>query len=385
MLFIASIQILIIIMMTLKFTRTFESHTHSGYSDGVYQDDAFIAKLKSIAEVHKLPLKLIALTDHDTLNGYEPTVRALERCRFPSGRQSLKLLPGIEFTCSFNSRETHILGYFPSFSSDRFNRILKPVAERIIKWNEGRLLSVKLLAGILEEQFNILGIPFDLDLNWAEKEANEDYRIESKKEFAGKADDEIKWKSNVSRGFLRKAIERQIGIPQTALQIYTIRNHSAENHKKGLGKYYLENYKRNRDLIDSIVDESVGILLYNNMESSSPVSIEEAVETIIRAGGAPVFAHPGETLIGAEDVSNEIVVAECFNVMDSLIEKGLKGIEVFYPSHSEEQTKLFSNYAQERGLVLCGGSDWHGKSELQHSRIGAYTPNNMFEELFKRI
>jgi len=77
----------------------------------------------------------------------------------------------------------------------------------------------------------------------------------------------------------------------------------------------------------------------------------EALETIKRAKGIPVLAHPF-TLDLDEKELNEFI--------RHLKEMGLEGIEVFYPDHTEEQVRLYLRLAEQNGLAVTGGTDFHG-------------------------
>ncbi len=74
-----------------------------------------------------------------------------------------------------------------------------------------------------------------------------------------------------------------------------------------------------------------------------------AVKQILAAGGVPVLAHPG--LIGDDSVIEALIVA------------GLKGIEVWYPQHTNEQVEHYAEMADSLGLIPTGGSDFHGSGE----------------------
>ncbi len=84
---------------------------------------------------------------------------------------------------------------------------------------------------------------------------------------------------------------------------------------------------------------------------------EEAVELVITAGGLPVLAHPA--LDGAEQH------------VDSLIDCGLQGIEAYHIIHSPAQTHRYIAMAQEKGLLITGGSDSHGPEGPIPVEIGA--------------
>jgi 3',5'-nucleoside bisphosphate phosphatase len=71
----------------------------------------------------------------------------------------------------------------------------------------------------------------------------------------------------------------------------------------------------------------------------------EAIEVVRRSGGVPVLAHPGR-------LKDE-------TILDDLAERGLAGIEVFYPTHSAQQTAHYREKARRYGLVMTGGSDFH--------------------------
>jgi predicted metal-dependent phosphoesterase TrpH len=78
----------------------------------------------------------------------------------------------------------------------------------------------------------------------------------------------------------------------------------------------------------------------------------EAMDFIRKAGGITVLAHPF-TLKQAEPQDFEALIRE-------LKEKGLDGIEVYYPEHSDGQKRLYRDMAQKYGLVISAGSDFHG-------------------------
>ena len=72
----------------------------------------------------------------------------------------------------------------------------------------------------------------------------------------------------------------------------------------------------------------------------------EAVRVIRRAGGVPVFAHPG--------------LSDRDELIPDLIAAGLLGIECYYSEHSAVQTASYLDICRERDLVATGGSDFHG-------------------------
>ncbi len=111
------------------------------------------------------------------------------------------------------------------------------------------------------------------------------------------------------------------------------------------------------------------------------VSSSNAIELILGAGGIPVLAHP--VLI---DVKN----TEQFEKLTKLlISMGLKGLEVYYPEHSIEDTIYYNNFCRQQNLLITGGTDFHGaiKPDIQMGigRGNLAIPFAIFEALIKSL
>ncbi|KGN33629.1 metal-dependent phosphoesterase [Knoellia sinensis KCTC 19936] len=76
-------------------------HTHSTASDGTQSPSDLVAEAKAAG------LGMIALTDHDTTAGWEEAVGAAHR-------EGIRLVRGIEISCSRAYRSIHLLGYLPN-------------------------------------------------------------------------------------------------------------------------------------------------------------------------------------------------------------------------------------------------------------------------------
>lgn len=75
-------------------------HSHTDQSDGTY------TPAELIAEAVKLGLNALAITDHDTLAGYDLAT--------PLAREAgLELICGIELSTRLGGASVHLLGYFP--------------------------------------------------------------------------------------------------------------------------------------------------------------------------------------------------------------------------------------------------------------------------------
>ena len=74
-------------------------HIHSDFSDGKY------APAKIVEDAARNGLGVIALTDHDTMEGIDEALAAVRRM------QGVRVIPGIEFSTWLGEHELHILGY----------------------------------------------------------------------------------------------------------------------------------------------------------------------------------------------------------------------------------------------------------------------------------
>jgi predicted metal-dependent phosphoesterase TrpH len=72
----------------------------------------------------------------------------------------------------------------------------------------------------------------------------------------------------------------------------------------------------------------------------------EAIAIIREAGGVPVLAHPGRM---GDD-----------SMIPQLVDCGLQGLEVYYPTHGREMEAKYRNLARKYRLAATGGSDYHG-------------------------
>ena len=93
-------------------------------------------------------------------------------------------------------------------------------------------------------------------------------------------------------------------------------------------------------------------------------SVAEAIETIHDAGGVAVWAHPFWDIPEDDGVLDAI---------DRFRASGLQGVECFYPTHSEAQTRLLVGRCGELGLLTTGSADFHGPEHRQFSAFRAFS------------
>jgi predicted metal-dependent phosphoesterase TrpH len=101
-------------------------------------------------------------------------------------------------------------------------------------------------------------------------------------------------------------------------------------------------------------------------------TVEEAIDVIHAAGGVAVWAHPFWDIAERETVLAAI---------ERFADAGLDGVEVFYATHDEEQTRLLHAATRERGLLATGSADFHGPGHERFSRFGAFELYGLEPEL----
>lgn len=97
-------------------------------------------------------------------------------------------------------------------------------------------------------------------------------------------------------------------------------------------------------------------------------SPRRAIRLIVEAGGLAVLAHPYSLESDAD--------AELEGILQELMEYGLRGIEAYYPRHTEPQARRYLNLAKKLNLAITGGTDFHGatKPEIELGRIPGHNP-----------
>ena len=97
-------------------------------------------------------------------------------------------------------------------------------------------------------------------------------------------------------------------------------------------------------------------LAYVKSERFKPI---DAIRLIRGSGGIPVLAHPGR-IIEEDDFDDWF---------KDMVDVGLGGVEVYYPSHTELERVRYAELANYYGLIKTGGSDFH--SDTGGNKIGS--------------
>lgn len=119
------------------------------------------------------------------------------------------------------------------------------------------------------------------------------------------------------------------------------------------------------DLFRKLFDRRFGIA----KTSFEYPDVFQALRLVKESGGVAVLAHPA--------------VYDSYDVMLELIEKGLDGIEVNYPRARDTDAEELSKLCVRHGLIMTGGTDFHGVNTSNVNPIGTCTTTD--EQLQKLI
>ncbi len=92
-------------------------------------------------------------------------------------------------------------------------------------------------------------------------------------------------------------------------------------------------------------------------------TVAQAIDAIHEAGGVAVWAHP------FWDISDD---AEVRNSLERLHGLGIDGVEAFYITHDERQTRLLAERAAALAMLTTGSADFHGPDNRQFHSFMAF-------------
>ncbi len=116
-----------------------DMHTHTTCSDGVLSPEALVEKAAARG------LELLAITDHDTIDGIAPAMAAAEQA-------GLTIMPGVELSIRFLGRELHLLGYDFDINNPELNAFL-------VHYQEARTARAREMV----RKLNDLGVALDFE------------------------------------------------------------------------------------------------------------------------------------------------------------------------------------------------------------------------------
>src|SRR4030066_742999 len=245
-------------------------HLHTTASDGVLSPSEIVRYAKAKG------LQAIAITDHDTIEGWEEGLLEGEKIGF-------EVIPGIEISAEHSPGSMHILGFFLDihhpFLNERLAYLQKVTADRNPK---------------IVEKLNRLGI-------------NITFEEVVKASWGG-----------------------QVGRPHVANVL--------------LEKKYVRSFP---EAFDRFLKKGAPAYV-DKLRFTS----KEALHFINESKGVAALAHPNTLGMNGYSELEKLIL--------SLVGGGLKGIEVYYPEHSAGEVAQYKTLAERYGLLMTGGTDYHG-------------------------
>jgi hypothetical protein len=273
-------------------------HTHSTYSDGSDTPSAIAAKAQALG------LTAIALTDHDSTSSYQEMAAA-------TGELGLDYVVGVEVSLRDNEfpiasttetrpRNVHVLAYF-------------------IPLDPAHPLQVKLAS-----------LRHDRDVRNQEL---------------------------VSRlqglGFDRLSFEYLVAMTGNPISIG--RPHFAramfELHPELTGERNAESW--NQIFVDWLGSTGRAYIPKTSMPIEEFVAAAQGSSTVFS------IAHPLVNYVS--DFSSAALEETMPGVLNSLRERGIRGVEAYYGSTHHATRQLMVKLARDAGMIPTGGSDYHGR------------------------
>ena len=101
---------------------------------------------------------------------------------------------------------------------------------------------------------------------------------------------------------------------------------------------------------------------------SKGIPYQECIGLILASGGIPVLAHPTTLTLSKGEL--DILIRE-------MAIHGLRGIEVYHSNQSKKESEYYLELANKYGLLVSGGSDFHGPIVKPDIKIGTGCNNNL--------
>ena len=270
----------------------FDLQSHSVHSDGNHSASEVVAYAAEAG------VELLALSDHDTVDGVQEALDA-------GKRHGVGIVRATEISAVEGPHEDlHVLGYGVDHTDATF-------AERLLDARQDRVRRADRMGERLQE----LGYEID------------DAPLEA-----------------------RRAAGKPIGRPHLTAAVLQHPANAERLRSEGYGDV-------SSFLPDYLIQGKPAYV------ARTHPTVGDAIAWIHEAGGVAVWAHPFWDIDAC---------AEVLDAIDRFTEQGLDGVEVFYPTHDAEQTRLLHDRCGERDLLVTGSSDFHGVEHRLFSRFLAH-------------
>jgi predicted metal-dependent phosphoesterase TrpH len=256
-----------------------------------------------VKQAKTLGTKVIGITDHDTLEGLKIAVLA-------GGKYGIEVIPGVEVSIRFKRPDftgtLHLLCYFSAqkLSDVKFTGALNEI---LAKGRGEKLVRARIL-----------------EINKVFGPDGENPILKRKLEF----EDISKLSKNATRRHFALALNESFNIT-------------------------------NKDTINLIIGNDSPAYL------PSGIDLDQAKDILAQKGILAVLAHPAAGSFSGEGHYKEVLppVEVVEKIMPEFVEAGIKGLEVYYPGHSQSLQELMISWAKKYDLLVTGGSDCHDAIE----------------------
>jgi 3',5'-nucleoside bisphosphate phosphatase len=259
---------------------SFDLQSHSTASDGA------LAPAAVVAAAHEAGVELLALSDHDTVDGLDEAFAAAA-----ATDGALTLVSAVEISSlDLGDKDLHILGY----GIDHHDSVL---LARLELWREDRWTRGERIAEAMRENGWQVTLP--------------------------------------ERG------EQPLGRPHIAAVIFDDPANAERVAAEGL---------------TNSVDLLVAYLVPGapGYRGRTAPTVGQAVEAIHEAGGKAIWAHP------YWDFRDEDQHEATRDVLERFAALGGDGVEAFYISYTEDQTRRLVELAAGLDMLTTGSADFHG-------------------------
>lgn len=127
--------------------------------------------------------------------------------------------------------------------------------------------------------------------------------------------------------------------------------------RKSVVKTHLANILVNRGLADDNLS-AMKKYLDGIKTGNTRFDGQEAIETIKKAGGIVVWAHP----IGGEG-EKHLTLKEFLPRLEKMKSFGIQGLECYYSRYNFDEIDFLVKCADDNNLYITGGSDYHGTNK----------------------
>ncbi len=153
---------------------------------------------------------------------------------------------------------------------------------------------------------------------------------------------------------VQNRIERTVGVVKMLCEAgYEISLQEVETQAKGvvIGRPHIASVLVNKGYAGDSRDAFERFLIKGKagFYPRKKISPSRAMDVTIQAGGVCVMAHPGIT-----------ADPELPSLLARLKDEGLSGLEIYYPTHTDEEIAYYEGLSHELSLFATRGSDYHG-------------------------